>query len=160
RSMLAIAPDGSQFAFAADTHLYLKPLSEFQARPLSGADLGTQNQPGTPVFSPDGRWIAFYTTIDRTLKKIATSGGASVTICPLLGPPLGITWSGDEILFGSAQGVMSVSANGGTPTILVAIKTGEYVQNPQRLPGHDAVLFTLTDSATAWDQGRIVAQSV
>jgi serine/threonine-protein kinase len=160
RLILAISPDGSQFVYAAMGRINLKAMSEFDPRVISGAELGTVNQPGIPAFSPDGKWLAFYSVTDRALKKIATTGGAAFTITSLPTAPVGISWTGDELLFGSNGGVMAVSANGGQPAIVIAAKSGEVVHYPQHLPGTDAILFTVTAPGNAtWDQARIVAES-
>jgi L-alanine-DL-glutamate epimerase-like enolase superfamily enzyme len=43
------------------------------------------------VFSPDGTSIAFWSSVDQTIKKIAVTGGAPITICTAdqLKPDLG-----------------------------------------------------------------------
>jgi hypothetical protein len=53
-------------------------MAELEARAIPGSEVwqGVVN----PVFSPDGRSLAFLAASDRTLKKIAVSGGASVTL--------------------------------------------------------------------------------
>src|SRR5262249_59372066 len=52
RRGVAISPDGSQFAYAADSRLYLRPLAALDATPIAGAE----ESQGVlhPVFSPDG----------------------------------------------------------------------------------------------------------
>ena len=57
---------------------------------------------------------------------------------------------------------MRVSADGGTPEVLVRVKDGEAAQAPQILPGGQHVLFTLA-TGTAHDRSdraRIVVQSL
>ena len=87
-----------------------------------------------------------------------------MTLCAATNP-LGISWNGDEILFGQeAVGIVRVSENGGKPETLVSVKTGEAVYGPQVLPGGQAVLFTLAAGATRdirdWDTADIVVQSL
>ena len=57
---------------------------------------------------------------------------------------------------------MRVSANGGTPEVLVSVKDGEQAYGPQMLPGGETVLFTLASGAAGerWDKARIVTQSL
>ena len=115
------------------------------------------------MFSPDGQSIAFFSQADRAVKKIAVSGGAAVTICPVDElPVLGMTWDAGGIVFGQAKGIMRVSANGGQPEVLVSVKDGEVMYGPQVLPGGEWLLFTLATAATAdgWDKAQIVVQSL
>ena len=57
---------------------------------------------------------------------------------------------------------MRVSANGGTPELVVPTEDGELVDGPQILPGGEWVLFTLTSGSgpTRWDEAKIVVQSL
>jgi hypothetical protein len=106
--------------------------------------------------------VAFYAAADQTLKKIATTGGAAMTICPA-DAPLGVTWGPDGIVFGQRyKGIMRVSPNGGTPDVLVLVKDDEEADAPQMLPGGQHVLFTLANGTARdrWEKARIVVQSV
>jgi hypothetical protein len=46
------------------------------------------------VFSPDGQSVAFVSNADRTVKRIAVTGGAAVTVCSgeLQNNPVGMAW--------------------------------------------------------------------
>ena len=125
---------------------------------------GTESFEATgPVFSPDGRSIAFFTIADQTLKKIAVTGGAPQTICPIDGPPLGMTWGPEGIVFGHGrQGIKRVSPDGGTPEVLVQVNDGEAAHGPQILPGAEHVLFTLAKGTAPlrWDKAHIVVESL
>ncbi len=154
RQVLAISPDGTQIVYVANARLYSRAMSESEARPIAGTE-GAEGSVTNPVFSPDGRFVAFHS--QGALKRIAVSGGAAVTICPAANV-YGMSWDNDEILFGQGnQGIMRVSANGGTPERLVAVSRGELAHGPQMLPGQ-AVLFTLADGPTAWDKAQVVVQ--
>jgi len=160
RNGVAISNDGTQIAYVANNLVYVRPMSELAARPLTANDQGT---PLMPVFSPDGKSIAFYGTTSRAIKKVAVSGGAVVTIAQTEPPP-GISWGADGILFvdPNVKGVMRVGANGGKPERVAAVKEGEVVDGPQMLPDGQHVLFTVaTDpSAEGWDKARIVVESL
>jgi Tol biopolymer transport system component len=158
RSLVAMSPDGAMLAFVANAgHLYIRQLSELGTREITGVGLATG-----PFFSSDGQWIGFFSFADRSLKKVAVTGGAPILICKLGGAPLGVSWSGDRIVFASQQGIMRVSANGGEPEVLVPAKPGETMTSPELLDDRH-VLFSITsgvDGPGRFDQAQIVVQSV
>jgi serine/threonine-protein kinase len=158
---VAVSPDGTRLVYAANNQLYLRSMSELEARPIPGTS--QTPSPGSPVFSPDGQSIVFFSQVDRAIKKIAVSGGAAVTICPAETPFLGMSWDTSGILFGQARkGILRVSANGGQPETLVKVKDGEFLHGPQLLPGGEWVLFTSATATTSegWDKAQIVVQSL
>ena len=162
RSELAISPEGTQMVYVANLRLYLRSMAELEARPIPGTDLGAGVT--NPVFSPDGQSLAFYARSDQTIKRIAVSGGAAVTICAA-GNPMGLNWSEEAIVFGQAgKGILRVSPNGGQPEPLVTAKSDEQMEGPQMLPGGKAVLFTLAAGGSAgtaaWDKAQIIVQTL
>ena len=158
--IVALSPDGTTMMYAADQQLYLRRLSELEARPLQGVeDARALGGPASPVFSPDGRSIAYY---DRSFQRIPIGGGTAVTLCQG-DAPWGMTWSDDWIVFGQgAKGIMRVSAAGGMPEQLVRVESTEVAAEPQLLPGNQVVLFTLatSDGPDRWDTARIVAHTL
>ena len=158
---VAISPDGTQVVYVANGRLYLRAMSALEARPIPGTDSFAEN----PAFSPDGRSIVYGSRTDGALKRVAVTGGAAVTICPA-GAVLGLSWAHDgSILFGQeqgAKGILRVSANGGTPEVVVAVKGREDAHGPQLLPDGEHVLFTLATGtgASRWDTAQIVVQSL
>jgi len=117
----ALSPDGALLAFVARRgpgalpQLYVRRLEEIQASPVSGTE-GARN----PFFSPDGQWIAFFA--EGKLKKVAVTGGATVTLCEAP-DDRGGSWGEDgTIVFTPAAaagvGLSRVSAAGGTPEVL------------------------------------------
>ncbi len=113
------------------------------------------------VFSPDGEWVGFHSILDGQLKKVAVRGGAPVNLCAAQNL-LGARWGADDtIVFGQrGAGIMQVSADGGTPEVLIPLTgTEEIGHGPQVLPGEKAVLFTLADG-TNWDDAQIVVYSL
>lgn len=160
---VAISPDGTQFAYVANVRLYLRSMSDLTARAIPGTDAG--GAISNPAFSPDGKSLVFYANVDRTLKKVAVSGGAAVTICPIADIPLGVTWGPDGIVFAQPnKGIFRVSPNGGTPELLVAAKESQQFEGAQMLPGGKAILMTVATgaaaNAVAWDKARIVVQTL
>jgi eukaryotic-like serine/threonine-protein kinase len=160
RSVVAISPDSTKLVYVANNQLYLRQLSEMEARPIAGAAAGVSS----PFFSPDGQWVGFWSN-DGTLKKIAITGGAPITICKS-GNPYGVSWDGNDIVFSdlsAAKGVLRVSANGGEPEVLVKTNLPEVPTEPQLLDHGKAVLFTSGNgvgSIDRWDQAQIVVQSL
>jgi Tol biopolymer transport system component len=158
RRAVALSPDGALIAYTAGQRLYLRSMSELEARPIASVEAGTVVT--SPVFSPDSQSVAF--AARGVLKRVAVSGGAAVTICPA-DQVFGMSWDTSGIVFGQDnKGIMRVSANGGTPETLVSVKDDEQAYGPQILPGGAAVLFTLATGATAdrWDKAQIVAHSL
>ena len=114
------------------------------------------------MFSPDGGSIAFYAGSDGTLKQIPVSGGTPATIART-GPPFGMSWGEDGIVFGGGpEGIFRVSPKGGAPEQLVSVGADQLAHGPQILPGGKFVLFTLATGTDAgrWDAAQIVVQSL
>ena len=144
---VAISPDGTQVVYVANQRLFLRTLSELDARPIQGSDTPaiTLNSVSSPVFSPDGRSIAYWD--QGAIKRIVVGGGTAVTLCQS-DRLWGMSWSADEIVYGAGpQGIMRVSANGGMPEQIVSVESTELAASPQMLPGNRAVLFTLAAGA-------------
>ncbi|HEX5107738.1 MAG TPA: hypothetical protein VFV95_04795 [Vicinamibacterales bacterium] len=144
--------------FAADSQLYVKSSDDFVARPIPGTQDATTAI--NPTFSPDGSQIAFVTVTDRTLKRIAATGGVAVPVTALRSTPLGITWERDDtILIGQIGGIMQVRSTGGKMETLIDLDDSELAYGPQMLPGN-RVLFTLGKGLDAdrWDTASIVLQ--
>jgi serine/threonine-protein kinase len=158
RPVVAISPDGTQMAYVANRRLYLRPMGQPEAKIIPGSE--DPRGVTSPVFSPDGRSIAFFDNGDSALKRIAVTGGAAVTICPARNP-WGMSWDNTGIIYGEgAEGILRVSPNGGNPEVLAAVKNGEVAAHPQMLPGAQAVTFTLTTAERDWDQAQIVVQTL
>jgi eukaryotic-like serine/threonine-protein kinase len=112
-----------------------------------------------PFASPDGLWVAFWTT--SGLKKVSTAGGAPVRLCEAR-DLLGGSWGSDgSIAFAPDEGtgLRKVSAEGGAaqPLTVVDPDAGEVDHYwPQFLPGR-AVLFTVR-TASPRDPFRIAVE--
>jgi hypothetical protein len=161
RRVIDISPDGAQIVYTANGRLYLRSMSDEDAKAIAGTEI--HQAVTNPVFSPDGRSVAFHATSDQTIKKIAVTGGAAVTVCAAA-MPLGMSWGPNGIVYSQgSQGIWLVSADGGTPpSVLVTLKDGEVSASPQMLPGGRYLIFALATGTAPnrWDSADIVAQSV
>ena len=156
RPLVAISPDGTQTVFVANLQLYIRRAGNLKAVPI----VGTNTDPNTPFFSPDGQWIGYWSFRDSKLMRVPSAGGAPVSIAAA-DIPFGASWGADgTIVFGQTTGIMRVSANGGTPQLVVKTAPGEQVHGPQLLPDSRTLLFTMTTATgpTRWDQADIVVQ--
>ena len=156
----ALSSDGQQLVYMANNRLFVRSLAYDDAHPIAGTE-GYESA-SSPVFSPDGRSVAFFARSDRALRRIAVTGGNAVFICSIE-PPYGISWSDSGILVGQGdKGIVRVSPNGGAPQLVIRVKEGEEAHGPQLLPDGQHVLFTLASGTDLyrWDRARIVVQSL
>jgi len=137
---LNISADGSRIAYISGSppRLYTRRLDQPKGIELAGTE-GAQDA----FFSPDGRWIGFVKALrGPTLSKVSVDGGAVVSIADI--PTFaGAAWDVDgSIIVGIAvQGLVRISPNGGEPTMLAPLASGELILgNPQILPGGKAIL--------------------
>ncbi|HEX8028189.1 MAG TPA: protein kinase [Vicinamibacterales bacterium] len=146
-----ISPDGSQIAYttftATNDVLNLRRLDRFDA-----VALPTTGFVGSPVFSPDGQWIAFYG--GGALRKISTKGDAPPIVLTnelnqpsQLGQTFQLAWRTSDAVFvvSRNQPIRRVAANGGRPETLTTIypETDVDHHGPEALPSGRAVLFTV-----------------
>jgi serine/threonine protein kinase/Tol biopolymer transport system component len=160
RHLVAMSPDGTSIVYVANQQLYIRKMSEMEARPIPDTTTSQQGGVTSPFFSPDGRWVGFFA--ERSLKKISITGGSAVVVCDATNP-FGVSWGlDDQIYFGQQQGIFRVSANGGNKEAVVKVKSGEIAHGPQLLPGGDALLFTLADASVPdrWEKAQIVVLSL
>jgi serine/threonine-protein kinase len=159
RHVLAMSPQGTDIVYVADSQLYLRKMGEMEPRRIQG----TENT-NTPFFSPDGQWLAFYSQAQNQIKKVAISGGASVTVSQAP-QPSGASWSRtDEMFIGAgSEGILRISATNGKAETVIRVDAGEEAQSPQLLPDGENVLFTLAPKgavAERWNKAQIVVQSL
>lgn len=145
RSVIAISPTGDRIAYSGEKdgvrHLFLRALDSADASRIAGTE-GADS----PAFSPDGRWLAFYTA--GTLKKVSVSGGAPLLVTSA-GNIRGIAWTfDDQLVFANpfTAGLGRVAADGGESRVLTTVNrtAGEKSHRfPQMLPDGRHVLFTI-----------------
>ncbi len=102
RQFIAISPDGTQIAYVVSaasmgqSRLYVRSMAEMEPRLVVQTEAA--NAVLSPAFSPDGTSIAFWSGIDQTIKKVAVTGGAAITICSAE-QPFGMSWDSNAIFF-------------------------------------------------------------
>jgi serine/threonine-protein kinase len=159
----AIAPAGSPVVFEAvegsAQRLYVRELTDSSLSALPGTEGARQ-----PFFSPDGRWIGFFSS--RKLSKVPVSGGPVLTVADTGGNPRGATWAPDGTIVFAApatSGLWRVAETGGKPTPLTRPDKarGESSHRwPDVLPDGKWVLFTVGFEDAPYDEGRIEAVSL
>jgi len=155
---IALSPDGRLLALAANGRLYIRAMNDLETRPIAGTE-GAKK----PFFSPDGRWVAFFT--NNQLKKVGLDGSAAIPVADIkigFGGLVG-TWANtDRILFGvaGAFGLFQVSANSGTPEPLVSLEEYNDVDYPEVLPGGEWLLYSAQRGTPVSMKFEIVAQSL
>jgi serine/threonine-protein kinase len=158
RHLIDISPDGTNIVYAANQQLYLRRLGDVDARPIQD----TAQSATRPFFSPDGRWIGYYSRAENKFKKIAITGGAAVTIgdSPDANSGFGPVWAADDYIYvGQPRRVARIAANGGALEPVIALKGNETAHRPQLLDDGDSILFTLATGISQWDASQIVIQS-
>jgi eukaryotic-like serine/threonine-protein kinase len=154
--VFAVSPDGRQLAFAASApegrnQIWVRPLDALEARPLAGTESGLIED---FFWSPDSRYIVFSSGQagaggSAELLKVAASGSPVQKICDFTGGISGRGWWSPNgvVIFGSASGLMRVSASGGSPQPLTIVRSGEQDAYPQLLPDGRHFLYTHAESA-------------
>ena len=161
RIVLDISRDGSRLAYIANNKLYVRELAEFEGSLVPGT--ASQEVVTGPAFSPDGRFVAVYSTTEQSLKKVPIGGGAAVNLCAT-GNPMGVYWSSDGWVYLSsvAEGIRRVRETGGTPEQLVPASTEERYQSARPLPDGEHLIFAVSRGSASdrWDTGQIVAHNI
>jgi Tol biopolymer transport system component len=141
---VAVAPDGRKVAFTAggagDAPIWIHSFDSLESRVLAGTEAAVP-----PIWSWDSRKLAFYA--DGKLKNIDVSGGPAVGVCDVPGVFVGGFWTRDDfIVYGSypTGPLMRVSAQGGVPVPITALKTSLQERNhfwPVLLPDQKHFLY-------------------
>jgi serine/threonine protein kinase len=145
---LAFSPDGRTLVFRDDRQngkLWIKRQGQLDPVSMPGTEKSI-----SPVFSPDGQWIAFIA--DGTLKKVRVAGGAAVTLADSAAPPgYGLAWLDDgTIILPSLIGdrFRRVGPDGGPATVVLADSAmrGLGLLNANAIPHARGVFFVACTS--------------
>jgi len=138
---LALSPDGSELAYAAagarGTRIWIRRGAALEPTPLKGTGDG-----GFPVFSPDGRRVAFDGPSGAYVVNV--DGTGLVAVGDTTGLSLPFTWSDeDHLVVASRNGLGRMAIAGGALELLTRTDSGEMDTNPSILPDGHGVLFTI-----------------
>jgi Tol biopolymer transport system component len=138
----AVAPDGSAVIFVKKGEgLFVRKRNQLAETQLAG----TPNDAYAPVFSPDGKWIAF--SSQNSLQKIPADGGTPEVLSRSSDYVINLTWGRDNVIrfpSRSWDSIKYVPAQGGQLQTL-PFDQGTRVSRAEWLPG-DRLLVSLTDS--------------
>ncbi len=137
-----VAPDGSAVVFVKSGEgLYTRKRNQLAETQLPGAP----NDAYAPVFSPDGKWIAF--SSQNSLQKIPADGGTPQILSRSADYVINLTWGRDDVIrfpSKSWDSIRYVPAHGGSLQTLT-FDQGIRISRADWLPG-DRLLVSLTDS--------------
>ncbi len=123
---MALSPNGAELAYLTDNQLLIRRLSDLDMVTVATADMGGNLQ--SPVFSPDGKWIAYFTASEREVKRVSVQGGSALPVCGGQVAAVSLDWDSSGILVAQVagdRGVVRCDLAGGTPELLVEIEEGE-----------------------------------
>ncbi|MDA8139300.1 MAG: protein kinase [Desulfobacteraceae bacterium] len=145
----AISPDGQMIAYVQGDRLRLMNLTSGQWSLVQD----TSSVEGQPFWSPDSRYLCYFTNMGRTIRKLTIKDSQSVTLCDISaqGYAGAGSWSGrGEIIFDlwggdwtRGLGLLKVSQEGGSPQTLLPPdpEKGETYQAPWFLPESRGLLY-------------------
>ena len=139
---LALSPDGTRLAMLVDRGGDRISISVYDFRNGSATVLEDTKGAGFPFWSPDSRWIAFFS--DGKLRKVEASGGPAQSLADALAGRGGSWGRTGVIVFApDIRGpMMKVSENGGAPTVVTKPASEDIThRNPLFLPDGRRFLF-------------------
>jgi serine/threonine-protein kinase len=154
-SNLSVSRDGRALVYVGQAQgrrqqLMIRRLDEVTARPLPGTE-----DASNPIFSPDGRWVAFNRS--NQLYKVAVDGGAPQLLGTPPGTFNGMTWSSTGVIVVSGNTALYVvpEAGGQPQRFGMADIEGElYRDAPLVLDEHGIVLYS------SWPSTSVAGASI
>ena len=139
----AISPDGRTMVVlvgydsaGGKSLLYRRNLGQ-----LTGAIISGTEGAYSPFFSPDGKWVGFFTG-EGAVKKVPLNGGSAIALAPGVNNiPFGAAWLDDGTIVygGSDAGLKRVGSAGGAVSAVLNPANADYYW-PAELPGATRVL--------------------
>ena len=142
---LAWSPDGRSFAYsgtgpAGTAEVFVRALDSLIAMPLAGTAGAS-----SPVFSPDGQFIAYLTTTPFSLRVVPRTGGTPRVVISDSISGGGCDWADDGyIYFDGATTISRIRPDGTGRQVVAALDTLHNeigVAWPQALPNGRGVIF-------------------
>lgn len=146
-----ISPDGQAIAYRAIALdgtglLYVRHLDDVEPRQVKGV-----KEPANPMFSADGKWIAYWDIGSTTVRKVPVDGGTPVVVANGVSSAGAVWTANDDIIFGAPNaGLSIIPARGGARkaiTQLNATRKERAHRNPILLADNKTIIFAVTDSA-------------
>ena len=157
---LDISLDGRQLVYIIGGRVTVRSLDQWEPKVIDGTGDGVVS----PIFAPDGKSVAYYSTPDQALKRIPIAGGAPIVLGGLMEVPYGLWWSDKWLWVGQGErGIIRLPENGGGRfEQVVEAEPGQQMSAPSVLPGGEWLLFALakTGRPQVWDSADIVVQSL
>jgi serine/threonine-protein kinase len=121
--------------------LFRRAIDQVEAVPMRDTE-----DAAAPFFSPDGRWVGFFTP--SALKKVPVDGGPATTITAVVGQRYGASWGVNDVIVFAAGGspnLMRVPAAGGKADVAVPASTfkGASLRWPSWTSDAKAIAFTV-----------------
>jgi Tol biopolymer transport system component/tRNA A-37 threonylcarbamoyl transferase component Bud32 len=116
-NILAVSPDGRLLVYPGLSEnrrqqLVVRALDDIAERPLPGTE-----DAGQPIFSPDGRWVAFIRS--NQLYKVPVDGSAPQLLGAAPGTFNGASWSSSGVIVVSGNTALyTIPETGGAPRLL------------------------------------------
>ncbi len=157
RTAMAWTPDGRALVFVGVRggipKIHVHPLDAPEGYPLDGTEGAS-----SVAVSPDGKWVAFWST--DGIRRVPLGGGPVETVLDgRLARGLGIGWGdGDRLFYEDSEGGISSVASGRVPTVVTRLRDDEVSHDfPQPLPGGRALLHTVRQRIwTSGDENVVV----
>ena len=152
-----LSRDGRRLAYVADARIYLRNLDEPDAKPITGTD----ENPSSPFFSPDGAWVGYWSSNDSAQEGPARrrhAGDADQS----RQPTRRVVGSGRQDRLRVDRWHLERVGQQRCPRAPREDDAGRAHPRPADAAGRPGVLFASTTAPgpQGWDEGRIVVQAL
>ncbi len=156
---ISISPNGLYIAFVATdstskVHLWVRPINSLTSKELPGTEGAMY-----PFWSPDSRFIGYFTP--GKLNKIDINGGPPLNVCDAP-DGRGGTWNKDGIIIfapSATGGLSKVSDAGGSLDVILKADSTNVAQSlrwPYFLPDGEHFLYSIENTSTGSSNNDVV----